>query len=105
MFGLFDQNSFNIMDFFHIKTTKIEFLYYIIFMRENFFSGVSTGRELYMIANYILRIAFIILGMLVSAADIVMMLNANIGPEPWSVLKQGMSDSLSRPKGLTFSLE
>ena len=51
-----------------------------------------------MTAGYIRRIADIVLGMVVSAVGIVMMLQANIGLEPWSVLQEGMSNTL----GITY---
>ena len=51
-----------------------------------------------MTAGYMRRIADIVLGMVVSAVGIVMMLQANIGLEPWSVLQEGMSNTL----GITY---
>lgn len=53
-----------------------------------------------MMANYLRRVAWIAAGMLVSAVDITMMLQANIGLEPWSVLQQGMAQSW----GITYGL-
>lgn len=44
--------------------------------------------------QYLRRLLRLTLGMLVSAVGIVMMLQANIGLEPWSVLQQGMSQTL-----------
>lgn len=46
-------------------------------------------------ANYGKRAGWLVLGCLVSAVGIVMMLQANIGLEPWSVLQQGMAQSWS----------
>ena len=51
-----------------------------------------------MIRNYVRRLLWLVLGMLVSAIGIVMMLQANIGLEPWSVLQQGMAQSF----GITY---
>ncbi len=51
-----------------------------------------------MIRNYVRRLLWLALGMLVSAVGIVMMLQANIGLEPWSVLQQGMAQSF----GITY---
>ena len=51
-----------------------------------------------MIRNYVRRLLWLALGMLVSAIGIVMMLQANIGLEPWSVLQQGMAQSV----GITY---
>ena len=51
-----------------------------------------------MIWNYVRRLLWLALGMLVSAIGIVMMLQANIGLEPWSVLQQGMAQSF----GITY---
>ena len=44
-----------------------------------------------MIHEYSKRIGILIGGMLISAVGITMMLQANIGLEPWSVLQNGMS--------------
>lgn len=46
-----------------------------------------------MLINYAKRTGWLVLGCLVSAIGIVMMLQANIGLEPWSVLQQGMAQS------------
>ena len=51
-----------------------------------------------MIRNYVRRLLWLALGMLVSAIGIVMMLQANIGLEPWNVLQQGMAQSF----GITY---
>ena len=51
-----------------------------------------------MIRNYVRRLLWLALGMLVSAIGIVMMLQANIGLESWSVLQQGMAQSF----GITY---
>ena len=44
-----------------------------------------------MIREYTKRIGILVGGMLISAVGITMMLQANIGLEPWSVLQNGMS--------------
>ena len=44
-----------------------------------------------MFQNYMRRLFWLILGVAVSAIGIAMMLQANVGLEPWSVLQQGMS--------------
>ena len=44
-----------------------------------------------MIREYTKRIGLLICGMLISAVGITMMLQANVGLEPWSVLQNGMS--------------
>ena len=51
-----------------------------------------------MVSHYPLRLLWVVLGMVVSAVGIVMMLQANIGLEPWSVLQQGMAQSF----GITY---
>ena len=48
--------------------------------------------------HYPRRLLLVVLGMVVSAVGIVMMLQANIGLEPWSVLQQGMAQSF----GMTY---
>lgn len=48
--------------------------------------------------HYPRRLLWVVLGMVVSAVGIVMMLQANIGLEPWSVLQQGMAQSF----GMTY---
>lgn len=48
--------------------------------------------------DYGVRMAWLAAGMLVSAVGIVMMLQANIGLEPWSVLHQGMAQVI----GITY---
>ena len=48
--------------------------------------------------HYPRRLMWVVLGMVVSAVGIVMMLQANIGLEPWSVLQQGMAQSF----GMTY---
>lgn len=48
--------------------------------------------------EYFRRLLQLIAGMAVSAVGIVLMLQANIGLEPWSVLQQGMSQSF----GITY---
>ena len=44
-----------------------------------------------MIRDYIRRLLWLVAGMVVSAVGITLMLQANVGLEPWSVLQQGMS--------------
>lgn len=51
-----------------------------------------------MIQEYIRRMLRLVAGMAVSAVGVTLMLQANIGLEPWSVLQQGMSQSW----GITF---
>lgn len=48
--------------------------------------------------HYIRRLLWLVVGMLVSAIGITMMLQANIGLEPWSVLQQGLAQTL----GITY---
>lgn len=48
--------------------------------------------------RYARRMGWLVLGMVVSAVGIVMMLQANVGLEPWSVLQQGMAQSI----GMTY---
>lgn len=48
--------------------------------------------------HYIRRLLWLVMGMLVSAIGITMMLQANIGLEPWSVLQQGLAQTL----GITY---
>lgn len=43
--------------------------------------------------HYPRRLLWVVLGMVVSAVGIVLMLQANIGLEPWSVLQQGMAQT------------
>ena len=51
-----------------------------------------------MVSHYPRRLLWVVLGMVVSAVGIVMMLQANIGLEPWSVLQQGMAQTF----GITY---
>lgn len=51
-----------------------------------------------MVREYIRRFLLLTVGSAVSSLGIVMILQANIGPEPWSVLQQGMSQSM----GITY---
>lgn len=48
--------------------------------------------------HYPRRLLWVVLGMVVSAVGIVMMLQANVGLEPWSVLQQGMAQTF----GITY---
>lgn len=50
--------------------------------------------------DYAKRLGWLVLGMVVSAVGIVMMLQANVGLEPWSVLQQGMAQTT----GMTYGL-
>ena len=47
-----------------------------------------------MLREYARRIGRLLLGLLISAVGVTMLLNANVGVEPWSVLQQGMSRTL-----------
>ena len=51
-----------------------------------------------MLQEYLRRIGLLLVGLLVSAIGITLMLQANIGLEPWSVLQQGMSKTF----GITY---
>ena len=51
-----------------------------------------------MIREYIRRLLVLLSGLAVSSVGITMMLQANIGLEPWSVLQQGMSQTF----GMTY---
>lgn len=51
-----------------------------------------------MFRDYIRRLFWLILGVAVSSFGIAMMLQANVGLEPWSVLQQGMSQKF----GITY---
>ena len=51
-----------------------------------------------MIREYARRLSWLLGGLLISAAGITMMLQANVGLEAWSVLQQGMSKSF----GITY---
>ncbi|MGI6182279.1 MAG: YczE/YyaS/YitT family protein [Agathobaculum sp.] len=51
-----------------------------------------------MFRNYMNRLAWLVLGMAVSAIGITMLLQANIGLEPWSVLQQGIAQTC----GITY---
>lgn len=48
--------------------------------------------------QYARRCLEVIVGLMISAVGITMMLQANVGLEPWSVLQQGMSNTL----GITY---
>lgn len=48
--------------------------------------------------RYARRLGQLLLGQAISAVGVTMILNANVGPEPWSVLQQGMSVSM----GVTY---
>ncbi len=51
-----------------------------------------------MLRDYVRRIGRLLLGLLISAVGVTMLLRANVGVEPWSVLQQGMSRTL----GITY---
>ena len=51
-----------------------------------------------MLREYLRRLAVLTGGLAVSAVGITMMLQANVGLEPWSVLQQGMSKTF----GITY---
>ena len=51
-----------------------------------------------MLQGYIRRTGWLLGGLLVSAVGITMMLQANVGLEPWSVLQQGMAQTF----GMTY---
>lgn len=51
-----------------------------------------------MIRDYLRRMAWLVAGLAVSALGITLMLQANVGLEPWSVLQQGLSETL----GITY---
>lgn len=51
-----------------------------------------------MSGHYFRRLLWLVAGMVVSAVGIVMMLQANVGLEPWSVLQQGMATTT----GMTY---
>ena len=51
-----------------------------------------------MIRSYCSRLLWLVAGMVVSAVGITLTLQANIGLEPWSVLQQGLSQTL----GITY---
>lgn len=53
-----------------------------------------------MLREYLRRIGLLVGGLLVSAVGIQLMLQANIGLEPWSVLQQGISQTF----GITFGM-
>lgn len=51
-----------------------------------------------MMREYINRLFWLVAGVAVSALGITMMLQANIGLEPWSVLQQGLAQTV----GITY---
>lgn len=57
-----------------------------------------------MIKEYLRRMAWLLGGLTISAAGILLMLRANIGLEPWSVLQQGLSQTLDITFGAASSL-
>ena len=57
-----------------------------------------------MLREYSRRIALLLGGLAVSAVGITLMLQANIGLEPWSVLQQGMSKTFGITYGTAASI-
>ena len=57
-----------------------------------------------MLQEYLRRIGLLLVGLLVSAIGITLMLQANIGLEPWSVLQQGMSKTFGITYGTAASI-
>ena len=57
-----------------------------------------------MLREYLRRIGLLLAGLAVSAVGITLMLQANIGLEPWSVLQQGMSKTFGITYGTAASL-
>lgn len=57
-----------------------------------------------MFQEYLRRIGLLLGGLLVSAIGITLMLQANIGLEPWSVLQQGMAKTFGITYGTTASI-
>ena len=57
-----------------------------------------------MLQEYLRRIGLLLGGLLVSAIGITLMLQANIGLEPWSVLQQGMSKTFGITYGTAASI-
>ena len=70
-----------------------------------FFIKDSTRRRRQtMFQEYLRRIGLLLGGLLVSAIGITLMLQANIGLEPWSVLQQGMSKTFGITYGTAASI-
>ena len=57
-----------------------------------------------MLREYLRRIGLLLAGLAVSAVGITLMLQANIGLEPWSVLQQGMSKTFGITYGTAASI-
>ncbi len=57
-----------------------------------------------MFRDYIRRLFWLILGVAVSSFGIAMMLQANVGLEPWSVLQQGMSQKFGMTYGTASAI-
>ena len=57
-----------------------------------------------MLREYLRRIELLLAGLAVSAVGITLMLQANIGLEPWSVLQQGMSKTFGITYGTAASI-
>ena len=57
-----------------------------------------------MFQDYIRRLCWLILGVAVSAVGIAMMLQANVGLEPWSVLQQGMAQQTGMTYGTASAI-
>ena len=57
-----------------------------------------------MLQEYLRRIGLLLVGLLVSAIGITLMLQANIGLEPWSVLQQGIAKTFGITYGTAASI-
>ena len=57
-----------------------------------------------MVRDYIRRLLWLVAGMVVSAVGITLMLQANIGLEPWSVLQQGMAQAFGISYGTASTI-
>ena len=57
-----------------------------------------------MFREYCRRLGLLLSGLAVSAVGIVLMLQANIGLEPWSVLQQGMAKTFGITYGTAASI-
>ena len=57
-----------------------------------------------MFRDYVRRLFWLLLGIAVSSVGIAMMLQANVGVEPWSVLQQGMAQRLGMTYGTASAI-
>ena len=57
-----------------------------------------------MFRDYIRRLCWLLLGVAVSSVGIAMMLQANVGLEPWSVLQQGMAQQTGMTYGTASAI-